>query len=272
MSEVWSFMGKVDLKIDWATHEAAKYACEHWHYSKRMVATIQKPAKIGVWENGLFAGVVVFGCGASSDLGSQYGLKKMEIAELVRIALKDSHATPVTRIVSIALRIIKKSMPGLRLIVSFADSYQNHIGAIYQAGNWIYTGITAGASVYISKDGHEFHARNIGAYTGRDKYGVKKYAKAEMASIEKRPGKYRYLMPLDDEMRKRIEPLRKPYPKRVTKATSGDQLEGGGAIPTHALQNKRDKQAIGSYPEHSDGAAPIVTLQNNNEVPNAENP
>ena len=35
--------------------------------------------------------------------------------------------------------------------------------------------------------------------------------------------------------------------KRVTKATSGDQLEGGGAIPTHALQN-------------------------NNEVHNAENP
>ena len=31
---------------------------------------------------------------------------------------------------------------------------------------------------------------------------------------------------------------------------------------------KRDKQAIGSYPEHSGGAAPTVTLQNNNEVPN----
>ena len=23
-----------ELKIDWATHEAAKYACLHWHYSK----------------------------------------------------------------------------------------------------------------------------------------------------------------------------------------------------------------------------------------------
>ena len=50
--------------------------------------------------------------------------------------------------------------------------------------------------------------------------------------------------------------------KRVTKATSPDQEEGGGAIPTHALQNKRDKQAIGSDQEHSGGAAPTVTLQN----------
>ena len=49
--------------------------------------------------------------------------------------------------------------------------------------------------------------------------------------------------------------------KRVTKATSGDQLEGGGAIPTHALQDKRDKQAIGGDHPHSGGAAPTVTLQ-----------
>jgi hypothetical protein len=49
--------------------------------------------------------------------------------------------------------------------------------------------------------------------------------------------------------------------KRVTKATSGDQSEGGGAIPTHALQDKRDKQAIGNDQLHSGGAAPTVTLQ-----------
>jgi hypothetical protein len=27
-------MSKADLKIDWATHAAPKYACEHWHYSE----------------------------------------------------------------------------------------------------------------------------------------------------------------------------------------------------------------------------------------------
>tara|TARA_Y100000310_G_scaffold30028_1_gene28559 strand:+ start:26 stop:454 length:429 start_codon:yes stop_codon:yes gene_type:complete len=35
------------------------------------------------------------------------------------------------------------------------------------------------------------------------------------------PGKHRYLMPLDDEMRHRIEPLRKPYPKREKQAMAG---------------------------------------------------
>jgi len=50
--------------------------------------------------------------------------------------------------------------------------------------------------------------------------------------------KYKYLMPLDAEMRKQIEPLRKPYPKRVTSDTSDTPsiYEGkGGAAPTVAL-------------------------------------
>jgi hypothetical protein len=35
-------------------------------------------------------------------------------------------------------------------------------------------------------------------------------------------GKYRYLLPLDQEMAKQIEPLRKPYPKSLDK--SADQV------------------------------------------------
>jgi hypothetical protein len=51
--------------------------------------------------------------------------------------------------------------------------------------------------------------------------------------------KYRYLMPLDDAMRKQIEPLRKPYPKRAGSIGSdapGLQPGEGGANPTSALQ------------------------------------
>ena len=45
---------KVDLRLDWCSYEAAKYAVEHWHYSKRMPKS--KLAKIGVWEDGEFIG------------------------------------------------------------------------------------------------------------------------------------------------------------------------------------------------------------------------
>jgi len=50
--------------------------------------------------------------------------------------------------------------------------------------------------------------------------------------------KYKYLFPLDDAMRKQIEPLRKPYPKResgeIDNAVSSNS-QTGGASPTDSL-------------------------------------
>lgn len=43
---------KPELRIDWATHEAARFACERWHYSR--VIPKSKLAKFGVWEDGAF--------------------------------------------------------------------------------------------------------------------------------------------------------------------------------------------------------------------------
>jgi hypothetical protein len=55
-------------------------------------------------------------------------------------------------------------------------------------------------------------------------------------------GKYRYLMPLDEAMRKQIEPLRKPYPKRekATIEPSAIHAEEGGEAPTFTLQPKAE--------------------------------
>lgn len=50
--------------------------------------------------------------------------------------------------------------------------------------------------------------------------------------------KYKYFYPIDDAMRKQIEPLRKPYPKRATgegETRHASSMEIGGAIPTVAL-------------------------------------
>ena len=49
--------------------------------------------------------------------------------------------------------------------------------------------------------------------------------------------KHKYLMPLDDDMRKQIAHLAKPYPKRVKQATTDDQSAGRqGSTDPHAPQ------------------------------------
>lgn len=225
-------MSKSDLKIDWATHEAAKYACENWHYSRCLPSF--KLVKIGVWESAKFVGVVIFSMGAAPQAHCPYQINPRDICELTRVALR-GHSTPVSRIVSIALKFLKAQSPGLRLVVSYADPEQNHHGGIYQAGNWIYEGVTKPCEQfeYVST-GKRVHTKTI--RTGRRGYATELKAKGVIRSVK--VVKYKYLMPLDDAMRKQIEPLRKPYPKRVTGADSGTstfQVEGGGAIPTVTL-------------------------------------
>ena len=221
-------MAKADLRVDWATHEAAKYACETWHYSGCTPAG--KLVKVGAWENGKFIGVVLFGRGATPNLCRPYGLAQDECVELVRIALT-AHATPVSRIAALALKFLKRANPKLRLVVSFADSTQGHHGGIYQAGNWVYSGQGDAAKFYLIR-GKLTHPRSLGSLGFvQSIQGARRIdPNAQVVVVD---GKHRYLMPLDDDMRKQIAHLAKPYPKRVKQATTDDQSAGrqGGTDP-----------------------------------------
>jgi hypothetical protein len=205
-------LDKPKLKVDWASHEAAKYACEKWHYSKSI--PVPPLVKIGVWENEKFIGVIIFSRGASSNLMSPYNLKQDEGCELTRVALTN-HNTEVSRIIRLALLFLKKNSPKLKLIVSFADPQYNHHGGIYQAGNWLYCGDTA-PSVEYWHNGKRLHSRQVSEKGWNIQQGMqRKTVKPSECKIIKTVGKHRYLMPLTDEIRKKVSVLIKPYPKRI---------------------------------------------------------
>lgn len=230
------------LKIDWCGIDAARTACLKWHYSR----SVPTPplVRFGVWEFGQFIGVVLYSRGASTNIGKPYGLRVTEICELTRIALR-AHVAPVSRIVAITLRLLTKANPGLRLVVSFADPAESHIGAIYQAGNWLYTGTTPPAPYYIDKGGRKWHSRQCSSTGVTVQYGlVRRAPKISDCTRLVQPGKYRYLMPLDATMRAHVAPLARPYPKRGRSAAGGttEPTVGGGSIPTRPL--------------HLDGGAP----------------
>jgi hypothetical protein len=237
-------MGKVDLKIDWATHEAAKYACLNWHYSKSVPAG--KLVKIGVWEQGRYIGAVVFGRGSNKAIGKPYGLSQTQAVELMRIALT-AHITPVSRIIKIGMIFLKKNSPGLRLIISYADPREGHHGGIYQATNWFYVGESTGDASrnhpYKAPDGKLIHWRTMSGIL--DRIGKPHTdAAANTLGYKSMPfiAKHKYLYPLDPEMRKQIEPLRKPYPKRQASEVGDgpDHGHSGGAAPTRTLQSDKD--------------------------------
>ena len=231
-------MSKTELRVDWCSHEAAKYAVEHWHYSRSMPTP--PVIKIGVWEGGQFIGVVLFSRGANNNLGSPYGLKQTEVCELTRVALS-SHTVPVTKIVAIGVKFLKANSPGVRLIVSFADPNEGHLGVIYQAGNWVYSGMSNSTPKYKTKDGRILHQRQVSKVGYKPQYGeMRQVPRIDDCQVIPQLDKHRYLYPLDRAMRKQIAPLSKPYPKRdpageATGVAPGDQPGEGGSIPTHPL-------------------------------------
>ena len=40
-------MNKADLKLDWCSYQAAKWAVEHWHYSKTMPVAKKHVSEFG---------------------------------------------------------------------------------------------------------------------------------------------------------------------------------------------------------------------------------
>lgn len=216
----------VNLKLDWCSHAAAKYAVMHWHYSETM--PVGKLAKIGVWEDNKFIGCIIFGRGANKSLLKPYGLNQDGGCELVRIAL-DKHVSTVTKIMSIAIKMLKKQFTKLELIVSFADSNQKHLGIIYQAGNWIYTGKTSEEYSYFYNN-KWMHRRSAGS------------ARGTIVGLEKKDNGHRkrYLYPLSKDIRDKVVKLSKPYPKNCPAGVNGNtpSFQGGdrGSNPTVGLK------------------------------------
>jgi hypothetical protein len=226
----------VNLRLDWCSYQAAKYAVLNWHYSKCM--PLGKLATIGVWEDKKFIGAIVFGYGNNQYQGDRFNLTQFQVVELLRVALKN-HTAPVTKINRIALQLLKQKNPGLRLVVSYADPEQGHNGAIYQAGNWVYIGTGGSREAFYNEQGKRLHSRRVGKGGVKSIFGqvVKVYDSDKIERRKLKP-KYKYLYPLDDAMRKQIEQLRKPYPKRQKDSSEplDDQSKEGGAAPTLTLQ------------------------------------
>lgn len=209
---------------------AAKYAVETWHYSHRL--PMGRLVNFGAWEDGRYVGVVMFARGASPGLGNAYGLTQMQLCELARVALRD-HTEPVSRIVSAAVDQLKRTSPGLRLVVSFADPYQGHHGGIYQAMNWLYLGTSNPTQMWRAPSGELLHTRTVAASGFVKQFG-------KMTKVERRdscervevPGKHRYVLPLDKAMRRKLLPLALPYPAANNAAHAVKVSVGDDSLPS----------------------------------------
>ena len=113
------------------------------------------------------AGIICYGMGASKN---QYtalvpNIKNNEYLELTRLWCPDSMPKNTeSKLIADSLKMLPKKY---KLILSFADPSQGHLGIIYQATNWFYCGMSNKGKCLITKDGVTKHLRLIGIYKKR---------------------------------------------------------------------------------------------------------
>lgn len=198
----------MSFKLGFTTNEAAKYAVENWHYSRKL--PVANLVKIGVWEEGKFIGCLIYSTGANPNIQKPFSLKKNEVCELTRVALT-TQKNPVSKFLAISLKMIKKKMPSLKLVVSYADPEQEHHGGIYQATNWIYLGETKKTTHYRDKNGFFIHNKTLSDGKAGSNYVKKLLEKGKITRCL--TFKHKYIYPLSKELREEWKSKNKPYPK-----------------------------------------------------------
>ena len=121
-------------------------------------------------------------------------------------------------------------LPKPKVIVSYADTSQNHNGYIYQATNWVYTGLSAEFMDYMVKGYEHLHGASVMDMVGRsDTNGhlnkvelLKEKFGAENVYQVERPRKHRYFYFLGNKndkknMKNKLKYEIEPYPKGQNK-------------------------------------------------------
>lgn len=126
------------------------------HYAKRIPSISYS---FGLYDDkNIMQGVITFGKPASPALcDGVCGVENREyVYELNRLCVNDNlPKNTLSFFVGKAL----KALPDL-IIVSYADTSQNHNGYIYQATNWIYTGLSAKRTDRIDESKPNKHGRH----------------------------------------------------------------------------------------------------------------
>ena len=196
-----------DLRLDYCNNKAAKHAVMRWHYSAGRCppSSLVQNRRVGIGP--------IRRCNSLRRRGEQAYRAAIQIeryadvCELVRVALAPASARkhPTSKCVAISLRMLKRQSPGLRLVVSYADAGQGHVGTIYQATNWIFIG--AATQSYLKIKGKVVHPRTL-----YDRYGpggqslpwLRKNVDPNAQRV-KQAMKLKYIMPLDQEMREKLD-------------------------------------------------------------------
>ena len=117
-----------------------------------------------------------------------------------------------SKVLGIVLRSLKRDT-GLKFVLAYSDPAAGHLGTIYQATNWLYTGLSSATPLYDIGDGTLHHSRSLAHQLGSHSIH---YLTLQGINVRTVPqsAKHRYIYFLDESWRSRLTVPVLSYPKR----------------------------------------------------------
>jgi len=200
-----------DYSIERITYQMAMEVVVANHYLHRKAPVSMA---FGMFDqSGQIVGVVTYGVPASSTLlkGVCGEDEASNVYELNRLWVDDSvPKNGESYLIGNTLGLLDKE-----IVVSYADTSQGHVGVVYQASNWLYTGLSAKfKDPKVRGLENQHHATYAHGLT--NKQVVEKFG--DRAYFVERPRKHRYIFLNGSKARRKelLKKLRYPvksYPK-----------------------------------------------------------
>ena len=195
------------------SHRAAKELLVRNHYLHTMPGGTQMT--FGVFLEQRLLGALALGVGPFNAHRLVSGATHGDCICLTRLWLDDGlPKNSESRVLAVMLRSLARNTR-LKFVVTYADPSAGHLGTIYQAGGWFYTGISGPSVLYDLGDGVGRHSRTFGHALGTRSLRYLRRQGTRVSPIE-RPGKHRYLYFLDKAWSDKLKVPVRPYPKLNT--------------------------------------------------------
>lgn len=188
------------------------------HYMKRMPLIMYA---FGLYEGDKLIGVTSYGTPASPNLcsgvcGEEHA---QDVLELNRLCLERNEKNLASILVARSMKLL----PPPKIIISYADTSVGHVGYVYQATNFIYTGLSAKRTNLKTDTG--LHSRTYWKHKND----------GEIREYVDRPRKHRYVYFVGNKkqkkyLREKLNYKVEPYPKGESK-----NYDAGGKVETQSV-------------------------------------
>ena len=207
------------VEIDIMDNKDAKEFMEENHYTK---SCAKSTIAYSYWYEDELCGVVLYGQPSGRNLAKSIweGGSESECLELLRLFFYDWCPDNIESwAISQSVKMLKNDMPDVKVLVSYADRSAGHVGYIYQASNWLYSGEGSMERKFFI-DGKRQHRRNL-----YDIYGTSSIVKLKellgdrFEISDDRIGKYRYVYVIGHSKKSKKDIMKKlkfeklEYPK-----------------------------------------------------------